>query len=182
MMEQEFKNILKKVGENPKREGLKKTPARAADAFKFFTSGYNQNLRDVVNGAVFKEKSNNIILVKDIRFYSLCEHHILPFFGKCHIGYIPQGKVIGLSKLPRIVTMYSRRLQLQERITQQVAEAINKVLKPKGVAVVMEAAHMCMMMRGVEKEDSKTVTSSVLGAFAKSRKTREEFLKLIANN
>jgi len=180
-METEFKKILRNVGENPNREGLKKTPARAADAFRFFTSGYNQKLKDVVNGAIYKEKSNNMVVLKDIGFYSLCEHHLLPFFGKCHIGYIPNGKVIGLSKLPRIVNMYARRLQIQERITAQIAEAINKAIKPKGVAVVMEAAHMCMMMRGVEKQNSKTVTSSVLGAFAKNRKTREEFLKLIGN-
>ena len=179
-MEKEFRNILEKVGENPKREGLKKTPERAAKAFSFFTSGYKQDLKKIINGATYKEKSNNMVVLKDIGFYSLCEHHLLPFFGKCHIGYIPNGKVIGLSKLPRIVNMYARRLQIQERITAQIAETINKVIKPKGVAVVMEAAHMCMMMRGVEKQDSKTVTSSVLGTFAKSRKTREEFLKLIA--
>jgi len=169
MMEKEFKNILEEIGENPKREGLKKTPERASEAFKFFTSGYKQDLKKLINGAIYKEKSN------------LCEHHLLPFFGKCHIGYIPNGKVIGLSKLPRIVNMYARRLQIQERITAQIAETINKVIKPKGVAVVMEAEHMCMMMRGVEKQGSNTMTSSVLGAFAKNRKTREEFLKLIGN-
>ena len=178
-MEKYFKKIIEKSGENPSREGLKKTPRRASDAFNFFTSGYKQKLKDVINDAIYREKSNNMVIVKDIRFYSLCEHHLLPFFGKCHIGYIPNGKVIGLSKLPRIVNMYSRRLQLQERITAQIADAISKILKPKGVAVVMEASHMCMMMRGVEKEDSRTMTSSVLGSFAKSRKTREEFLKLI---
>ncbi len=178
-MESEFKRILEKAGENPNREGLKKTPARAADAFKFFTSGYKQNLNKIINSAIYKEKSNNMVVLKDIRFYSLCEHHLLPFFGKCHIAYIPNGKVIGLSKLPRIVNMYARRLQIQERITAQIADAVNKTIKPKGVAVVMEAVHMCMMMRGVEKEDSRTVTSSVIGLFAKSRKTREEFLKLI---
>jgi len=178
-MEKEFKKIIEKSGEYPNREGLKKTPKRASEAFNFLTSGYKQKLKDVVNDAIYHEKSNNMVVVKDIRFYSLCEHHLLPFFGKCHIGYIPNGKVIGLSKLPRIVNMYSRRLQLQERVTAQIADAINKILKPKGVAVVMEASHMCMMMRGVEKEDSRTMTSSVLGSFAKNRKTREEFLKLI---
>ena len=181
-MEKQFKKILDLVGENPNREGLKKTPARAADAFRFFTSGYNQNLKKIVNGAIYKEKSNNMVILKDIGFYSLCEHHLLPFFGKCHIGYIPDGRVIGLSKLPRIVNMYARRLQLQERITAQIADAVNKIIKPKGVAVVMEADHMCMMMRGVQKQGSKTVTSSVLGAFAKNRKTREEFLKLISSH
>jgi len=180
-MKEQFKKILENIGENPNREGLKKTPERAADAFKFFTSGYDQNIKDVVNGAIYKEKSNNMVILKNIGFYSLCEHHLLPFFGKCHIAYIPDGKVIGLSKLPRIVNMYARRLQIQERITAQIAETINKVIKPKGVAVVMEAAHMCMMMRGVEKQDSTTTTSSVLGAFAKNRKTREEFLKLIGS-
>jgi GTP cyclohydrolase IA len=178
-MKKEFKKILERVGEDPYREGLKKTPERASEAFKFFTSGYVKSLKEVVNGAIFNEKSNNMVLLKDIGFYSLCEHHLLPFFGKCHIGYIPNGKVIGLSKLPRIVNMYARRLQLQERITAQIADALNKVLKPKGVAVVMEANHMCMMMRGVQKEGSKTLTSSVLGSFAKNRKTGEEFLKLI---
>jgi len=179
-MEGEFKKILELVGENPKREGLKKTPERASEAFRFFTSGYDQKIKDVVNGAIYKEKSNNMVVLKDIGFYSLCEHHLLPFFGKCHIGYIPNRKVLGLSKLPRIVNMFARRLQIQERITSQIADTINKVIKPKGVAVVMEADHMCMMMRGVQKQGSKTVTSSVLGAFSKNRKTREEFLKLIA--
>jgi GTP cyclohydrolase IA len=180
-MENHFKGIIEKAGEDPDREGLKKTPARASDAFKFFTSGYQQNIKEVVNDAIYSEKSNNMVLLKDIGFYSLCEHHLLPFFGKCHIAYIPDGKVMGLSKLPRILNMFSRRLQLQERITAQVAEAINDVIKPKGVAVVIEADHMCIMMRGVEKQNSKTVTSSVLGVFEKDSKTREEFLKLISS-
>jgi len=178
-MEKEFNKILRLIGENPNREGLKKTPERASEAFKFFTSGYKEDIKKLINGAIYKEKSNNMVALKDIGFYSLCEHHLLPFFGKCHIGYIPNGKIIGLSKLPRIVNMYARRLQIQERITAQIADTINKAIKPKGVAVVMEAEHMCMMMRGVEKHNSKTVTSSVLGAFAKNRKTREEFLKLV---
>ena len=181
-MKEQFKRIIEKSGEDLNREGLKKTPERAADAFRFFTSGYNQDLKKIVNGAIYKEKSNNMVILKDIGFYSLCEHHLLPFFGKCHIGYIPDGRVIGLSKLPRIVNMYARRLQLQERITAQIADAVNKIIRPRGVAVVMEADHMCMMMRGVQKQDSKTITSSVLGAFAKSRKTREEFLKLISSH
>ncbi len=181
-MEEQFKKILDLVGENPDREGLKKTPKRASEALKFFTSGYNIDIRKIVNGAIYKEKSNNMVILKDIGFYSLCEHHLLPFFGKCHIGYIPNGRVIGLSKLPRIVNMYARRLQLQERITAQVADTVNKIVKPKGVAVVMEADHMCMVMRGVQKQDSKTLTSSVLGVFAKNRKTREEFLKLISSH
>src|SRR3989344_3806988 len=134
-MEKAFKKLLEKAGENPDREGLKKTPERAAEGFNFLTSGYKQKLKDVVNGAIYSEKSNNMVIVRDIRFYSLCEHHLLPFFGKCHIGYIPDGRVIGISKLPRIVNMFSRRLQLQERITPQIAEALNDVLKPKGVAV-----------------------------------------------
>lgn len=178
-MEKEFKKIMEKIGENLHREGLRKTPERAAEAFRFFTNGYKQNLNNIINGAIYEEDSNNMVVQKDIEFYSLCEHHLLPFFGKCHIGYIPNGKVIGLSKLPRIVDMYARRLQIQERITAQIAKAIDIALKPKGIAVVMEAMHMCLMMRGVEKHSSKTLTSSVLGLFAKSRKTREEFLKLI---
>ena len=181
-MIEQFKKILEKIGENPNREGLIKTPERAAESFKFFTDGYKQDINKIINGAIYHETSNNMVVLKDIEFYSLCEHHLLPFFGKCNIGYIPNGKVIGLSKLPRIVDMYARRLQIQERITAQIAEAINSVIKPKGTAVVMEAAHMCLMMRGVEKHSSKTVTSTVLGLFAKSRKTREEFLNLICKN
>lgn len=180
-MIKELRSILKKLGENPDRGGLKKTPERAAEAFKFLTSGYDEDLNKIIKGAVYSESSNNMIILKDIEFYSLCEHHLLPFFGKCHIAYIPKDKIIGLSKLPRIVNMYSRRLQIQERITAQVADAINKTIAPKGVAVVMEAAHMCVAMRSFEKHDGKTLTSSVLGLFKKNRKTREEFLRMIGS-
>ena len=178
-MEEEFKKILEEIGEDIKREGLLKTPKRASEAFKFFTSGYNKELKSTVNGAVYDEKSSGIVVLKDIDFYSLCEHHLLPFFGKCHIGYFPDGKVIGISKLPRIVDMYSRRLQLQERMTSQIAEAVNDVIKPKGVCVVTQALHMCVMMRGVERHGSKTISNSMLGCFKKSRKAREEFLQFI---
>lgn len=178
-LKEEFRRIIEKAGEDPKREGLLKTPERASKAFSYFTSGYEQNINEIVNGAIYHEKSNNMVVLKDVEFYSLCEHHLLPFFGKCHIGYIPNGKIIGLSKLPRIIDMYSRRLQVQERLAAQIADAINNLLKPKGVAVVMDAVHLCMMMRGVEKQNSRTVTSSVLGSFAKDNKTREEFLRLI---
>ena len=181
-LKEEFRRIIGKLGENPKREGLLKTPERASRAFSYFTSGYEQNINEIVNGAVYHESNNNLVVLKDVEFYSLCEHHLLPFFGKCHIGYVPDGKIIGLSKLPRIIDMYSRRLQVQERLTAQIADAINKLLKPKGVAVVMDAVHLCMMMRGVEKQNSKTMTSSVLGVFEKNIKTREEFLKLIGAN
>ena len=178
-MKEQIKSIIKAVGEDPGREGLKKTPERVEEVYRFLTSGYAKSLKEVVNGAVYAEDSKDMIIVKDIEFFSTCEHHLLPFFGRCHIGYIPEGKVIGLSKLARIVDMFSRRMQLQERITSQIAKAIDEVLKPKGVAVVMEANHLCMMMRGVEKQNSKAVTSSMLGAFKKRPETRAEFLNLI---
>ncbi len=174
--------ILNEIGENPEREGLLKTPKRVAKAYEYLTSGYNKDITKVLNGAIFKEDYDEMVLVRNIDFYSMCEHHMLPFFGKVHIAYIPDGKIVGLSKLPRIVDVFARRLQVQERMTKEIADTINEHLKPKGVAVVSEAYHMCMMMRGVEKQNSSTTSSSMHGVFKTDPKTRVEFLSLIRAN
>ena len=178
-MQNLIKELIIKIGENPEREGLISTPRRVEDAYKFLTSGYKENLDDIVNNAVFESENNEMIIVQDIEFYSLCEHHILPFFGKCHIGYIPNKKIIGLSKMARITDHFSRRLQLQERLTSEIAESIEKILNPVGVGVVMEGMHLCMMMRGVQKQNSYAVTSALRGMFKTDPRTRNEFLNLI---
>jgi len=174
-----YKEIIEDLGEDTSREGLVKTPERAAKAMQFLTQGYNQNAAEILKGAMFKEDYNDMVVVKDIEFYSLCEHHILPFFGKAHIAYIPNGHIVGLSKLPRIVDVFARRLQVQERLTHEILNCIDDTLKPEGVAVVLEASHMCMQMRGVQKQSSVTTTSGFRGAF-KNIETRTEFLKLIS--
>jgi GTP cyclohydrolase I len=172
-------DLLKELGEDPYREGLQKTPERVASAYAYLTSGYQRTVDEVLNDAIFTEDYDEMVVVKDIEVYSLCEHHLLPFYGKAHIAYLPAGKIVGLSKLARLVDMFARRLQVQERLTTQVAEALQNALQPAGVAVVIEAHHFCMMMRGVEKQNSKAITSCMLGAFRDSRMTREEFLQLI---
>jgi GTP cyclohydrolase I len=172
------RRLLKHVGENPDREGLAKTPERVATALKRMTCGYGSTVADVVNGAVFDEPHDSMILVRDVELYSLCEHHLLPFFGKAHVAYLPNGKIIGLSKIPRVVDLFARRLQVQERLTDQIADALMEILAPHGVGVVIEAYHLCMMMRGVEKQHSKTVTSALRGSFLDG-KTRDEFLRLV---
>jgi len=174
-------DLLKELGENPQREGLLNTPKRVAKAYEFLTTGYKENIKKLLNDAIFNEKYDEMVLVKNIDFYSLCEHHLLPFYGKVHVAYIPDGKIVGLSKIPRIVDMFSRRLQVQERMTQQIADIIDEYLQPKGVAVVSEAFHMCMMMRGVEKQNSSATTSAVHGVFKDDARTRTEFLELIAH-
>jgi len=174
--------ILVKIGEDPKREGLLRTPKRVAKAYEFLTSGYNKDIDEVLNNAIFDEKYDEMVLVKNIDFYSLCEHHMLPFYGKVHIAYVPDGKIVGLSKIPRIVDVFARRLQVQERMTQQIADTLDKYLAPKGVAVVSEAYHMCMMMRGVEKQNSSATSSAMHGLFKEDARTRTEFLNLIRMN
>jgi GTP cyclohydrolase I len=180
-IKERFLGIIQEIGEVPDRDGLKKTPERAAKAMLFLTQGYKQDAAAILKSAIFKESYNEMVIIKDIELYSLCEHHMLPFFGKAHIAYIPNGQIVGLSKLPRIVDVFARRLQVQERLTEQILDCINDNLKPQGVAVVIEAAHMCMMMRGVQKQNSVTTTSGFRGAFQKEE-TRNEFLKLISSN
>ncbi len=177
-----MEEVLRQLGEDPEREGLKRTPERIEKALMYLTSGYRMNLEQVINGALFTVKYDEMVIVRDIEFFSLCEHHLLPFYGKMHVAYIPREKVIGLSKIPRIVDMFARRLQLQERLTQQVAQTLQDVLNPLGVGVVCQARHFCMMMRGVEKQHSGAVTSAMLGAFRTRRATREEFLSLIGQS
>ena len=175
----EIRSILSAIGEDPTRDGLVKTPQRVDRALRYLTSGYSQNADQLLNGALFDVAYDEMVIVKDIEMFSLCEHHLLPFFGKCHVAYIPNGRIIGLSKIPRVVDMYAKRLQVQERLTMQIAETINAKIKPTGVAVVIEAQHLCMIMRGVEKQNSIAVTSSMLGVFKDEQNTRNEFLNLV---
>jgi len=173
------RSLLKEIGEDPKREGLVKTPERVAKAWDFFSQGYQTDIEDIVNGAIFDEDCSEMVVVRDIEFFSMCEHHMIPFFGRCHVGYLPNNKIIGLSKIPRIVDTFSQRLQVQERLTTQVAETLMDILDPRGIGVVMEGRHLCMQMRGVEKQNSFATTSAMLGQFRKSAETRSEFLSII---
>lgn len=177
-----IEQLLISIGEDPSREGLEKTPERVEKAFKFMTKGYQEDVDDVLNGALFSIDYDEMVIVKDIDFYSLCEHHLLPFFGKCHVAYIPNGKIVGLSKIPRLVEVFSRRLQVQERLTVQIAEALEARLQPQGVAVVVDGFHLCMMMRGVQKQNAYATTSSMLGVFRNQQNTRQEFLQLLRHN
>jgi GTP cyclohydrolase I len=179
VMEDLFSRLIQEIGEDVTREGLVDTPKRAAAAFRFLNNGYNRSLENVLNNAIFEADTEDMVIVKDIELYSLCEHHLLPFIGKCHVAYLPKGKVLGLSKVARIVDMYGRRLQIQERLTKQIADAIQTAVQPRGVAVVIEAKHLCMMMRGVEKQNSVMTTSSMLGLFRQEISTRSEFLNLV---
>lgn len=181
VIEELIRKLLSELDEKPNREGLVRTPHRVASAFRFLTKGYKQDPAKILLKATFKEKYDQMVIVKDIDFFSLCEHHMLPFYGKCHVGYIPNGKVIGLSKIPRVVDVFARRLQIQERLTQEIAEAINNAIKPRGVGVVIESFHLCMAMRGVEKQNAFATTSELLGAFRNHERTRLEFLNFIHN-
>ncbi|HSW70091.1 MAG TPA: GTP cyclohydrolase I FolE [Gammaproteobacteria bacterium] len=178
-MEEEFKKIIASTGEDLNRDGLKDTPKRAAKAFQFLTRGYQQSLEKVINGALFESDNDEMIIVKNIELYSLCEHHLLPFIGKCHVAYLPHGKIIGLSKIARIVDMFARRLQVQEKLTKQIADTVLETTQCRGVGVIIEAKHLCMMMRGVEKQNSVMTTSMMLGTFREDRRTRTEFLSLV---
>jgi GTP cyclohydrolase I len=184
--ETEFQAVVRQMlgmlGEDPARDGLLKTPERVEKSMRWLTRGYGLSVKDAVGSAVFEEDHHNMVLVKDIEMYSMCEHHLLPFFGKVHVAYIPNGRIVGLSKLPRVVEVFARRLQVQERLTEQIAGALMEVLEPQGVGVVIEAAHLCMMMRGVEKQNSRTVTSAMKGVFLEDLRTREEFLRLVFHN
>lgn len=178
-MQKHFENIIRDLGEDLSRDGLKDTPKRAAEAMKFLTHGYQQSIETIVNGALFESDNDEMIIVRDIELYSLCEHHLLPFIGKCHVAYLPQGKIIGLSKIARIVDLFARRLQVQEKLTKQIAESLFEITGAKGVGVIIEAKHLCMMMRGVEKQNSIMTTSVMLGSFRSDRRTRSEFLSLV---
>jgi GTP cyclohydrolase I len=181
-IEQLITELLKELGEDVQREGLDRTPERVAKALRYFTSGYEKDVKDILNDAMFAEDYDEMVVVKDIDFFSMCEHHLLPFVGRCHVAYMPGRRIVGLSKIPRLVEMFSRRLQVQERLTNQIANTLNEVLRPRGVAVVMEAVHLCMMMRGVEKQNSKAITSAMLGAFRDRPETRAEFMELIKSS
>jgi len=181
-LEKLFAQVLRSLGEDPRRDGLQKTPQRIDQSLRFLTSGYRADLSKVLNGALFDVKYDEMVIVKDIDFYSLCEHHLLPFYGKCHVAYIPDGRVVGLSKIPRLVDVFARRLQVQERMTTEIAETLMEILNPQGVAVVSEAHHLCMMMRGVQKQNTVVTTSAVLGVFHDDRATREEFMQLISRS
>ena len=178
-MEQQFRAIIESIGENPEREGLRRTPLRAAKAMEFLTQGYEQDVGEIVNGAIFESSNDEMVIVRNIELYSLCEHHLLPFIGKAHVAYLPNGKVLGLSKIPRIVDMFARRLQIQENLTKQIGDCIQSVTNAKGVGVVIEAKHLCAMMRGVGKQNSDMVTSMMLGRFREDPRTRQEFLTLV---
>ena len=181
-MDKLVKKILEELGEDPKREGLRKTPARVVETLKFLTKGYSENVEEILKGALFDVEYDEMVIIRNIEVYSLCEHHLLPFFGKCHVGYLPSKKVIGLSKVTRLVELFARRLQIQERLTQQIAQTINEQADPQGVGVIIEAQHLCMMMRGVEKQNAKVTTSALLGKFRQDQRSRMEFLNLVRIN